>query len=495
MELISFDANTDPEEVFDRVEKLGQGSYGAVWRAVHKESGQMVALKIVELEDEDLEIEEIIAEVKIMQHLDHTYVIHYFGSYMVRDEYLYIAMEFCESGSILDLMRVLKRPLTEPTIRIVVAQVTKGLEYLHSKSFIHRDMKAGNIMTTKSGQCKLGDFGVTGEITRDVQKRHTVIGSPYWMAPEVIREIGYDFKADLWSLGITMIEMAEGEPPNCAVHPMRVIFIIPSRAPPVLQAADAVSAEMNAFIARCLTKDQSLRPDASQLCEDPWLAGWDQNAKPLSALVENMLEIIAETPGGREELLGSDDEEDDENDKSDDDAAQLAAFGDMNMGTVKLGDGTCVMKRSGSMRGDDNVYSGGTIVMSSSRHGGTATSRSGGDSGASDTVSGTDEAVPMWMSSAYEAKTDIDKYAGNETPKETSTEAVEDVSASASDVVSVSSTDEATNEAPPSPPPQHQDVFLTLKRANTNKNVRVTIRGGNLKEDLLGSEVGQTGEY
>ena len=116
MELISFDAKTDPEEVFDRVEKLGQGSYGAVWRAIHKESGEMVALKIVELEDEDLEIDEIIAEVKIMQNLDHNYVIHYFGSYMVRDTYLYIAMEFCESGSILDLMRVLKKPLTEPTI-------------------------------------------------------------------------------------------------------------------------------------------------------------------------------------------------------------------------------------------------------------------------------------------------------------------------------------------------------------------------------------------
>ncbi len=141
MDLISFDSTTDPETVFDRVEKLGQGSYGAVWRAVHKTSGSAVALKIVELEDEDLEIDEIIAEVKIMQKLDHTYVIRYFGSYMVRDQYLYIAMEFCESGSILDLMRVLKKPLPEPVIRIVTAQVTKGLHYLHSNNFIHRDLK------------------------------------------------------------------------------------------------------------------------------------------------------------------------------------------------------------------------------------------------------------------------------------------------------------------------------------------------------------------
>ncbi len=161
---------------------------------MHKATGAAVALKIVNLDDEDLELNEIIAEVKIMQNLDHTYVIRYFGSFVVREELLYIAMEFCESGSISDLMRCLKHPLSEPVIRIVTHQVTKGLQYLHSNGYIHRDLKAGNIMTTRSGQCKLGDFGVTGEITRESQKRHTVIGSPYWMAPEVIREIGYDYK-------------------------------------------------------------------------------------------------------------------------------------------------------------------------------------------------------------------------------------------------------------------------------------------------------------
>jgi serine/threonine protein kinase len=483
MELISFDKMTDPETVFDRVEKLGQGSYGAVWRAVHKQSGAAVALKIVELEDEDLEIDEIIAEVKIMQKLDHTYVIRYFGSYMVRDEFLYIAMEFCESGSILDLMRVLKKPLKEASIRIVASQVTKGLQYLHANNFIHRDLKAGNIMTTKAGACKLGDFGVTGEITRETQKRHTVIGSPYWMAPEVIREIGYDTKADLWSLGITIIEMAELEPPNCAVHPMRVIFIIPSRPPPTLTKPGDYSPAMNSFIARCLTKDQEARPDAATLTKDPWVAEWDGNAKPLSASVEQMLEVIASTPGGREALLGSDNEdEEEEQDEADD-----AAFGGLNMGTVKLGDGTRVMKSSKTDEGD--VFGGGTIVLSSN------TMRPSQAAEAQEAAGG--GATPAWMSDAYEVKTDLSKYAGNDKDKAKKAESVASAPVVAAPVVvapAAAAPAAAAAVAAAEDAPNKKDVFVTLRRANANKNTRVTIRGGNLSEDLFGPEADISGK-
>jgi hypothetical protein len=253
---------------------------------------------------------------------------------------------------------------------------------------------------------------------------------------------------------------------------MRVIFIIPSRAPPTLSNPDNYSADMNDFIARCLVKDQTARPDAKMLTAHKWVASWDKNMKPLSLLVENMLEIIANTEGGREVLLASDNEEDEESDDTD---AQLAAFGDMNMGTVKLGDGTCVMKAgSGVGDGEDEmVFGGGTIVMSSTR------GKRDSDAPVEDEGAG---GVPAWMSDAYEAKTDLNKYSGKPGEEEPKKED-EAAPAPAAPVVTVT-------EAEPK-----QDVFLTMSRRNAaNKNTRVTIRGGNLKEDLFGPDDQQTGK-
>lgn len=484
---------------------MGQGSYGAVWRAVHKESGAAVALKIVNLDDDDLELEEIIAEVKIMQNLDHTYVIRYFGSFVVRDELLYIAMEFCESGSISDLMRIIKHPLPENVVRIVTHQVVKGLLYLHAHGYIHRDLKAGNIMTTKGGQCKLGDFGVTGEITQASQKRHTVIGSPYWMAPEVIREIGYDYKADIWSLGITVIEMADLEPPHTAIHPMRVIFIIPSRPPPTLKEPSKFSSTMNDFIARCLVKEQDNRPAAADLVSDPFVSEFNGDLKPLARLVERMLEIVASTPGGREKLLADDeDEEEDEEDRDDDE--MVAAFGDMNMGTVRLGDGTTVMRRAEGAAGEeDNVFGGGTIVL-------TTASAAKDDDGKRGTGDG-----PSWMDANYEAKTDLSKYAGSDDAPATGAPAGAAAAAAAKeDKLRPPPPDEVPSVPPASKPAvigqshtmknpvrdanskDDKDVFVTLRgrpsHQNKNQNVRVTIRGGNLKDDDFFAGTGESGK-
>ncbi len=336
-------------------------------------------------------------------------------------------------------------------------------------------------MTTRAGACKLGDFGVTGEITRETQKRHTVIGSPYWMAPEVIREIGYDFKADLWSLGITIIEMAELEPPNCAVHPMRVIFIIPSRPPPTLTKPADFSAAMNAFIARCLTKDQEARPDAATLTQDPWVAAWDGNCKPLSGLVDQMLEVIAATPGGREVLLGSDNEEEEEEGGEETDEA---AFGGMNMGTVKLGDGTRVMKRS-SPSEEGDVFGGGTIVLSTMRPSQVAEA----DRQNAAASGGGGETVPAWMSDAYEVKTDLDKYSGKDKEKPAASAAATPAAATqAPPALTVATTTASTAAAEEAAAPNKKDVFVTLRRTNANKNTRVTIRGGNLADDLLAGD-------
>ncbi|KPP79689.1 serine/threonine-protein kinase 3-like [Scleropages formosus] len=207
-----------PEEVFDVLEKLGEGSYGSVYKAIHKESGQVVAIKQVPVESD---LQEIIKEISIMQQCDSPYVVKYYGSYFKNTD-LWIVMEYCGAGSVSDIIRLRNKTLTEDEIATILKSTLKGLEYLHFMRKIHRDIKAGNILLNTEGHAKLADFGVAGQLTDTMAKRNTVIGTPFWMAPEVIQEIGYNCVADIWSLGITSIEMAEGKPPYADIHPMRV---------------------------------------------------------------------------------------------------------------------------------------------------------------------------------------------------------------------------------------------------------------------------------
>ncbi|XP_016869250.1 serine/threonine-protein kinase 3 isoform X10 [Homo sapiens] len=206
-----------PEEVFDVLEKLGEGSYGSVFKAIHKESGQVVAIKQVPVESD---LQEIIKEISIMQQCDSPYVVKYYGSYFKNTD-LWIVMEYCGAGSVSDIIRLRNKTLIEDEIATILKSTLKGLEYLHFMRKIHRDIKAGNILLNTEGHAKLADFGVAGQLTDTMAKRNTVIGTPFWMAPEVIQEIGYNCVADIWSLGITSIEMAEGKPPYADIHPMR----------------------------------------------------------------------------------------------------------------------------------------------------------------------------------------------------------------------------------------------------------------------------------
>jgi len=278
-------------------EKIGEGSYGSVWRVTHKKTGKKYAVKRVGI---DNDLEDLLLEIMFMKSCISDNIVRYFGSYVCGQE-LWIVMEFCSGGSVSDLMRVTRKTLTERQIVSVVRDMLKGLQFLHSKHKIHRDVKCGNVLLNSKGQGKLADFGVSGQLSDTMAKRHTAIGTPFWMAPEVIGELGYDYKADIWSLGITVIEMAEGRPPYSDMHPMRVIFVIPSRPPPTMTNPEQWSPELNDFVKKCLLKNPNERPDATTLLAHPFLKTVSKK-NPLKPLLKEQKQIIAKV--GREKALG-----------------------------------------------------------------------------------------------------------------------------------------------------------------------------------------------
>uniref|UniRef100_A0A672SH28 Serine/threonine-protein kinase 3 n=1 Tax=Sinocyclocheilus grahami TaxID=75366 RepID=A0A672SH28_SINGR len=293
-----------PEEVFDVLEKLGEGSYGSVFKAIHKESGQVVAIKQVPVESD---LQEIIKEISIMQQCDSPYVVKYYGSYFKNTD-LWIVMEYCGAGSVSDIIRLRNKTLTEDEIATVLKSTLKGLEYLHFMRKIHRDIKAGNILLNTEGHAKLADFGVAGQLTDTMAKRNTVIGTPFWMAPEVIQEIGYNCVADIWSLGITSIEMAEGKPPYADIHPMRAIFMIPTNPPPTFRKPELWSDELTDFVKKCLVKNPEQRATATQLLQHPFII----SAKPVTILRDLITEAM-EMKAKRQQEQQRELEEDDEN--------------------------------------------------------------------------------------------------------------------------------------------------------------------------------------
>eukprot|EP00093_Oithona_nana_P004912 04912.XXX_131361_132842_1 [CDS] Oithona nana genome sequencing. len=291
-----------PEEVFDILSKLGQGSYGSVFKAKHKDNNNIFAIKQVPVPGSDLQ--EVIKEISIMEQCDSPFVVKYFGSYFKNTE-IWIVMEYCGVGSVLDIMKLRAlhwrlprgqvKSLTEPEIATILMGTLKGLEYLHLRKKIHRDIKAGNILLTECGQAKLGDFGVAGQLTDTLAKRNTLIGTPYWMAPEITQEIGYNCAADIWSLGITALEMAEGKAPYADINPMRFIFMIHMKPPPTFSQPDKWSETLIDFVSRCLVKNPESRATAPELLEHEFIKK--------SHTPDSLSTLIEETQAAKEELL------------------------------------------------------------------------------------------------------------------------------------------------------------------------------------------------
>lgn len=276
---------------------IGKGSFGDVYKATTRDN-QVVAVKILCLDESADEFESILQEIQFLSKLQSPYITRYFET-LQTDMSIWIVMEYCGGGSCLDLLKYYKK-FNEGVVSFVVREVLKGLKYLHGDNKVHRDIKSANILLTTEGEVKLGDFGVSGEITFTQAKRHTFVGTPYWMAPEVIskHKVGYNSKADIWSLGITTIELVTGQPPYCQQDPMDALFDIPKRRPPLLEGT-MYSDNLKNFIKYCLRMNEDERPKASTLLHHSFIS---QSRKPqnveLKQMITNHQAWLAKRRGG-----------------------------------------------------------------------------------------------------------------------------------------------------------------------------------------------------
>ncbi|XP_062333166.1 mitogen-activated protein kinase kinase kinase kinase 4 isoform X2 [Osmerus eperlanus] len=317
----------DPAGIFELVEVVGNGTYGQVYKGRHVKTGQLAAIKVMDVTEE--EEDEIKLEINMLRsYSHHRNIATYYGAFVRKspagqDDQLWLVMEYCGAGSVTDLVKKTKgNSLKEDWIAYICREVLRGLLHLHSHHVIHRDIKGQNVLLTENAEVKLVDFGVSAQLDRTIGRRNTFIGTPYWMAPEVIAcdenaDSTYDYRSDLWSLGITALEMAEGAPPLCDMHPMRALFLIPRNPPPKLKSKKW-SKRFLSFVESCLVKSHLQRPTTEALLRHSFIRDLP-NERQLRTLLQDHLDRTRKKKGDKEgpeyEYSGSEDEEEEMNEE------------------------------------------------------------------------------------------------------------------------------------------------------------------------------------
>eukprot|EP00761_Pharyngomonas_kirbyi_P006624 gb/GECH01006632.1/.p1 GENE.gb/GECH01006632.1/~~gb/GECH01006632.1/.p1 ORF type:complete len:482 (+),score=109.15 gb/GECH01006632.1/:1-1446(+) len=272
--LNDFISSKDPHQIFEGMEAVDEGSTGTVFQGVEKASGTRCAIKVMQLK-QDTKLESIENEIAMMEASKHENIVQYMGTYSTGND-LWIVMEYMDGGKLTDILG--HTVLEEKYISVICRETLKALKYLHNTDRIHRDIKSDNILLDSSGAVKLADFGFCADVTGGAGKRRSVVGTPYWMAPEVIRGVDYDGKVDVWSLGVMALEMADGEPPLLDLPPLRALFIIATQPPPSLNNPEHWSDQFKDFLSLCLSKNAASRSTAEQLLNHPFITAYEKEA-------------------------------------------------------------------------------------------------------------------------------------------------------------------------------------------------------------------------